>query len=312
MNISFRQLRLFLALADTGSVSAAARRMHVTQPTASMHLKDMADAVGLPLYDVISRKVHLTQAGEELARTARAMVAEWESLEQRMAAIQGLARGRLRVAVVSTAKYFIPRLLGSFCDRYPEVDISLEVLNRDHVVNRLRANMDDLYVMSMPPDDLALEDDILMPNPLWLVAPASHPLAGQGGITLAQLASNRFVLRERGSGTRMATDRTFQQQGFEPTNRLELGSNEAIRESVASKLGVAVLSSHALSSDHRDAHGSSDASSPADPRIVRLDVVGFPIQSQWHLVWPKGKQLSPLAGVFRAHVLAQMRGSEKD
>jgi DNA-binding transcriptional LysR family regulator len=300
MNISFRQLRLFLALADTGSVSAAARRMHVTQPTASMHLKDMADAVGLPLYDVISRKVHLTQAGEELARTARTMVDEWESLEQRMAAIQGLARGRLRVAVVSTAKYFIPGLLGSFCDRYPEVDISLEVLNRDHVVNRLRANMDDLYVMSMPPDDLALEDDILMPNPLWLVAPASHPLAGQGGITLAQLAGSRFVLRERGSGTRMATDRTFRQQGFEPNSWLELGSNEAIRESVASKLGVAVLSSHALSSGH------------SDPRIVRLDVAGFPIQSQWHLVWPKGRQLSPLAGVFRAHVLAQMRGTATD
>lgn len=310
MNISFRQLRLFLALAETGSVGGAARRMHVTQPTASMQLKDMADAVGLPLYDVISRKVHLTQAGEELARTARTMADEWEGFGQRVAAIQGLARGRLRVAVVSTAKYFIPGLLGSFCDRYPEVDISLEVLNRDHVVNRLRANQDDLYVMSMPPDDLALEDDILMPNPLWLVAPAAHPLAGQAGIALAQLASSRFVLRERGSGTRMATDRTFKQQGFEPARWLELGSNEAIRESVASKLGVAVLSSHALRADHTDAHLTDAAVAhftPADARIVRLDVLGFPIQSQWHLVWPKGRQLSPLAGVFRAHVLAQMR-----
>jgi DNA-binding transcriptional LysR family regulator len=296
MNVTFRQLKLFLALADTGSVSAAAQRMHVTQPTASMQLKDVADAVGLPLYDVISRKVHLTEAGEELARTARAMLDQWEAFEQRMAAIQGMARGRLRVAVVSTAKYFIPGLLGSFCDRHPEVDISLEVLNRDQVVTRLRANMDDLYVMSQPPDDLALEDDILMPNPLCLVAPASHPLAGQSGVTLAHLAGSRFVLRERGSGTRMATDRTFKQHGFAPANWLELGSNEAIRESVASKLGVAVLSSHAL------------GSGAADPRVVVLDVVGFPIQSQWHLVWPRGKQLSPLAGVFRAHVLARMQG----
>ncbi len=296
MNVTFRQLKLFLALADTGSVSAAAQRMHVTQPTASMQLKDVADAVGLPLYDVISRKVHLTEAGEELARTARTMLDQWEAFEQRMAAIQGMARGRLRVAVVSTAKYFIPGLLGSFCDSHPEVDISLEVLNRDQVVTRLRANMDDLYVMSQPPDDLALEDDILMPNPLCLVAPASHPLAGQSGVTLEQLAGSRFVLRERGSGTRMATDRTFKQHGFAPANWLELGSNEAIRESVASKLGVAVLSSHAL------------GSSAADARVVVLDVVGFPIQSQWHLVWPRGKQLSPLAGVFRAHVLARMQG----
>ena len=296
MNVTFRQLKLFMALADTGSVSAAAQRMHVTQPTASMQLKDVADAVGLPLYDVISRKVHLTEAGEELARTARTMLDQWEAFEQRMAAFQGMARGRLRVAVVSTAKYFIPGLLGSFCDSHPEVDISLEVLNRDQVVTRLRANMDDLYVMSQPPDDMALEDDILMPNPLYLVAPASHPLAGQAAITLAQLASSRFVLRERGSGTRMATDRTFKQHGFAPANWLELGSNEAIRESVASKLGVAVLSSHALSS------GTADA------RIAVLDVEGFPIQSQWHLVWLKGKQLSPLAGVFRAHVLARMQG----
>lgn len=296
MNVTFKQLKLFLALADTGSVSAAAQRMHVTQPTASMQLKDVTDAVGLPLYDVISRKVHLTEAGEELARTARTMLDQWEAFEQHMAAIQGMARGRLRVAVVSTAKYFIPSLLGSFCDSHPEVDISLEVLNRDQVVTRLRANMDDLYVMSQPPDDLALEDDILMPNPLCLVAPASHPLAGQTAITLSQLASSRFVLRERGSGTRMATDRTFKQHGFAPANWLELGSNEAIRESVASKLGVAVLSSHAL------------GGGGADARLVTLDVVGFPIQSQWHLVWPKGKQLSPLAGVFRAHVLARMQG----
>lgn len=296
MNITFRQLKLFMALADTGSVGAAAQRMHVTQPTASMQLKDVADAVGLPLYDVISRKVHLTEAGEELACTARAMLDQWESFEQRMAAIQGLARGRLRVAVVSTAKYFIPGLLGSFCDSHPEVDISLEVLNRDQVVSRLRANMDDLYVMSQPPADLALEDDILMPNPLHLVASTTHPLAGQAGVTLAQLATSRFVLRERGSGTRMATDRMFKQQGFTPVNWLELGSNEAIRESVASKLGVAVLSSHAL------------GSGAADRRIAVLDVVGFPIQSQWHLVWLKGKQLSPLAGVFRAHVLARMQG----
>ena len=296
MNVTFRQLKLFLALADTGSVSAAAQRMHVTQPTASMQLKDVADAVGLPLYDVISRKVHLTEAGEELARTARTMLDQWEAFEQRMAAFQGMARGRLRVAVVSTAKYFIPGLLGSFCDSHPEVDISLEVLNRDQVVTRLRANMDDLYVMSQPPDDMALEDDILMPNPLHLVAPASHPLAGHAAITLTQLASSRFVLRERGSGTRMATDRTFKQHGFAPANWLELGSNEAIRESVASKLGVAVLSSHALDS------GTADA------RIAVLDVEGFPIQSQWHLVWLKGKQLSPLAGVFRAHVLARMQG----
>lgn len=295
MNVSTRQLQLFLALADTGSVSAAARRMHVTQPTASMQLKEVAESVGMPLYEVISRKVHLTEAGEDLARTARAMSDTWDAFEQRMAARKGMTRGRLRVAVVSTAKYFIPRLLGGFCERYPEIDISLEVLNRDHVVSRLRANLDDLYVMSQPPADLMLEDDILMPNPLVLIAPAAHPLAGLVHLTLAQLQDQRFILRERGSGTRMATDACFAQAGFAPAKVLELGSNEAIKESVAAKLGVAVVSMHALA-----------AFSP-DPQVSVLNVQGFPIPSQWHLVWPRGKQLTPIATVFRQHLLAHVQ-----
>ena len=295
MNVSTRQLQLFLALADTGSVSAAARRMHVTQPTASMQLKEVAESVGMPLYEVISRKVHLTEAGEDLARTARTMSDTWDAFEQRMAARKGMTRGRLRVAVVSTAKYFIPRLLGGFCERYPEIDISLEVLNRDHVVSRLRANLDDLYVMSQPPADLMLEDDILMPNPLVLIAPATHPLAGQLHMALAQLQDQRFILRERGSGTRMATDACFAQAGFAPAKVLELGSNEAIKESVAAKLGVAVVSMHALA-----------AFSP-DPQVAVLDVQGFPIPSQWHLVWPRGKQLTPIATVFRQHLLAHVQ-----
>jgi DNA-binding transcriptional LysR family regulator len=132
MNVTFRQLRLFLALAETGSVSGAARVMHVTQPTASMQLREVTQALGLPLYEVISRRVHLTEAGIELARTARTMVGEWESLIQKVDGLKGLTRGRLRLAVVSTAQYFIPRLLGKFCASHPDVDVALQVLNRSH------------------------------------------------------------------------------------------------------------------------------------------------------------------------------------
>lgn len=299
MHATFRQLRLFLALAETGSVSGAARATHVTQPTASMQLRELTESIGMPLYEVISRRVHLTDAGRDLARTARAIADAWEGFEQRVAATRGLARGRLKVAVVSTAKHFVPRLLGSFCERHPGIDISLEVLNRDHVVARLRENLDDLYVMSMPPTDVALEDRILMPNPLVVVAPANHPLAKRGRIPLRALAEARFVLRERGSGTRMATDAHFRSHGFEPRQRLELGSNEAIKESVAGNLGVAVLSRHAIGPADSDA-------------IAVLDVAGFPIRSQWHLVWLKGKQLSPIAEVFREHLEAEAKRWMKD
>ncbi|HEY9207980.1 LysR family transcriptional regulator [Acidovorax soli] len=294
MNITFRQLRLFLALAETGSVSAAARRMHVTQPTASMQLREVTQAVGMPLYEVVSRRVHLTEAGQVLARTARAIAGEWDAFEQRVAGAKGLTSGRLKVAVVSTAKYFIPRLLGSFCKLHPQIDISLEILNRDHVITRLRSNLDDLYVMSMPPADLPLEDQILMPNPLVVIAAATHPLALRKRVTLAQLQGERFILREKGSGTRMATDAHLRQRGFTPTAVLELGSNEAIKESVEGQLGVSILSRHALGAHHAG--------------LAVLPVQGFPIRSQWHLVWPRGKQLSPIAQVFQGHLLSEAIG----
>ena len=293
MNVTFRQLRLFLALAETGSVSGAARAMHVTQPTASMQLREISEAVGLPLYEVVARRVHLTEAGVELARTARLMAAEWEAFGQRIDGLKGLTRGRLKVAVVSTAKYFIPRLLGKFCTQHPDIDISLEVLNRDGVVGRLRENLDDLYIMSRPPDDIDLEDDVFLPNPLVLIASPSHPLARRRGLQLPALRGTRFILREQGSGTRLATDAHFRKQRFTPTQRLELGSNEAVREAVAGELGVAVISVHAL------------AERPASQGVVILDVQGFPIQSQWHIVYPRGKRLSPIAQVFRQHLVDQ-------
>jgi LysR family transcriptional regulator, low CO2-responsive transcriptional regulator len=256
--------------------------------------------VGLPLYEVIARRVHLTDAGRELAATIRVMADQWDAYEQRVAAQKGLTRGRLRVAVVSTAKYFIPRLLGQFCERYPNIDLSLEVLNRDHVVARLRANQDDLYVMSRPPSDLALVDEILMPNPLVVIAPPGHRLAGHAPVPLSDLKNERFVLRERGSGTRMYTEQAFSAANFVPDTVLELGSNEAIRESVAGHLGVAVLSRHAL------------AGSVAQGLVVELDVSGFPVESMWHLVWPQGRQLSPVATVFREHLKRELVGPATD
>lgn len=286
MNVTFRQLRLFLALAETGSVSKAAAATHVTQPTASAQLKEMTEAVGLPLHEVISRRVHLTDAGRQLAHTARAMLAEWEGFEQQVDQMKGLSRGRLRVAAVSTAKYFIPRLIGSFCGLHPAIDVSLEVLNRDGVVARLRDNRDDIYIMSMPPE-LDLEDEVFMENPLVVIAARGAKLGRS--LSLAQLKDQRFILREPGSGTRMATDRHFAKRRFRPDVRLELGSNEAIREAVAGGLGLGVISRHALQVGK-------------DIRV--LDVEGFPISSRWHVVHPRAKHLSPIAAAFRAHLLA--------
>jgi LysR family transcriptional regulator, low CO2-responsive transcriptional regulator len=296
MNITFRQLRLFLALAETGSVSAAARMVHVTQPTASMGLKEITDAVGVPLYEVVARKVHLTAMGQELAKTARAISTEWESFEQEVHGVKGLTQGKLKVAVVSTAKYFIPRILGSFCAKYPQIDISLEVLNRDGVVKRLEENLDDLYIMSQPPLHLDIEDEVFMPNPLLLVASKEHVLAKKKTVDLVSLKDEKFIFREKGSGTRMATDAHFKRLKFKPNIRLELGSNEAIKQATIGGLGMAVLSKHAL----------GDKSDQEEVAILKCKE--FPIESSWHIVSPKGKRLSPIATIFKKHLSQQAKG----
>ena len=295
MNITFRQLRLFLALEHTESVTKAARMMHITQPTASMQLKEMTENIGSPLFEVISKKIHLTALGKEFAKTAREMTDRWETFEQHATQTKGLTKGRLRVAVVSTAKYFIPKLLGSFCSKYPEVDISLEILNRDGVIKRVKDNSDDLYVMSRPPIHIDLEDQILMPNPLCMIAYKDHPLASKKNLRLQDLKHERFILRELGSGTRMSVDIHFKQKKFTPSLLLELGNNEAIKKAVASRLGVAVISIHAL--DQFD----------YENEISVLKLQDFPINSQWHLVYLRGKQLSPIAKAFHEHVLSESK-----
>jgi DNA-binding transcriptional LysR family regulator len=295
MHLTFRQLRLFQALADKGSVSAAAKAMHVTQPTASMQLKEMSSAIGLPLYEVIGKKIFLTETGLSLASTAREIGQAWESFEQRVDATKGFTQGRLKISVVSTAKYFMPKLIGSFCKRYPAIDVSLEILNRDGVLDRLRNNRDDLYIMSMPPKDIALIDEIMMPNPIVMIAAANDPLVKQKSVSLADLSKHRFILREKGSGTRMAADAQFTTSKFFPNIRLELGSNEAIKEAVAGGLGIGVISQHALHG-HQKEHGASV-----------IQVSGFPLRSSWHLVHLAAKNLSPIALAFKHQILSDKK-----
>jgi len=284
---------LFLALADSGSVSAAAKAMHVTQPTASMQLKEVTQSVGAPLFEFVGKKFYLTDLGKELAATARSVAQTWDTFEQNVDAVKGLSSGKLKVAVVSTAKYFMPRLIGSFCKQHPQIDISLEILNRDGVVQRLRENLDDLYIMSMPPLDMDLSDEVFMANPIVVIAATSDALSKAKRVTLDALTQRRFIFREKGSGTRMAADHYFRKKRFKPDIRLELGSNEAIKESVAGGLGIGVVSRHALHGLNKE-HGVS---------VIELD--GFPLPSAWHIVHPSSKRLSPLALAFKKHLRQQ-------
>ncbi|MEY3392041.1 MAG: HTH-type transcriptional activator CmpR [Verrucomicrobiota bacterium] len=294
MNVTFRQLQLFRSLVSTGSISGAAKEAGITQPTASVHLKELTEAVGMPLYEVIGRKVFLTEAGRSLASAAQGVQAEWESFEQNIQTLKGGESGMLRVSMVNTAQYFAPRILGSFCSARPGVEASMELLNRDGVIERLRLNQDDLYIMSRPPTDLALTCTAFMPNPLVVVAPRDHPLARRNPVRPEELAGFRFLARERGSGTRLAADDFFRQRRCALDVRFELGSNEAILEAVAGGMGLAIVSAHAL---REGAHAG----------LVTLDVDGFPLLSNWQIVHPSGRKLSPLAAAFRTHLIAEAR-----
>jgi hypothetical protein len=298
MNGTFRQLRLFLALVDEGSISRAARRCHVTQPTASMQLKDLSLSIGLPLYEVIGKKIHLTDVGLELAKTARAMLGEWSAFAQTVDHAKGLSRGKLRVAVVSTAKYFIPRMLGAFCQTHRDIDIVFDVLNRSGVIELLRANQLDLAIMSVPPSDLDVETEVFLDNPLIAIAPATHALARKKTVRLTDFTKEPVILREEGSGTRMVADRFFKSRDQKPRVRLSLGSNEAIKQAVAGGLGCAVISQHALTGDG------------AEEGLVTLPVEGFPIPSQWFIVHRRGKKLSPVASVFRDYVRSAVKDKQ--
>jgi DNA-binding transcriptional LysR family regulator len=261
-----------------------------------MQLKEISASLGLPLYEVIGRKVFLTEVGKALAVTAREITQSLASFEQLAFATKGITKGHLRIAVVSTAKYFMPRLIGSFCKRYPLIDVSLEILNRDGVLGRLRQNTDDLYIMSMPPDDVALMDEVLMPNPIVVIAASSDVLAKQSKVSLSDLKDRRFILREMGSGTRMAADQYFRKKKFRADIRLELGSNEAVKESVAGGLGIGVISQYALHG-HQKEHGV---------RVIQVD--DFPLKSSWHLVHLAAKNLSPIALAFKDHVIQEING----
>jgi DNA-binding transcriptional LysR family regulator len=286
MHFTWNQLRIFEAVARHLSFTRAAEELHVVQPTVSAQVKLLTEAVGMPLFEQIGKKVHLTAAGSELQRTCRDLFDIWRRFEMSISDLRGLKKGVLRLAVVTTAKYFVPRVLGPFCRRYPDIDVALEIVNRDTVVERLAANLDDLYIMGVPPAELDIEAQPFLENPLVLIAAHDHPVARARHATLRDLAHDRFIVREQGSGTRITAEDFFRRHRFRPKRTMQLGNNEAVKWAVAGGLGVAVISRHALMLE------------PMQDRLAILRVEGFPINGSWSVVYPSGKKLSVIAKTF--------------
>ena len=301
MKFTPHQLRIFECVARRLSFTRAAEELSLAQPTVSAQLKQLADEIGMPLFDQAGRSISLTDAGKELYATTQAMFEAWRQFEMRIAELRGLKRGQLRLAVATTAKYLIPDLLGGFCAQYPDIDIKLEIANREVLIERLKQRKDDIYIMVQPPEGDEFERVPFLENELVVVAQAGHALARSRAIPLARVARERFILREAGSGTRIELERFLRERGVTPNVRMELGSNEAIKHAVAAGLGVSVLSALTLHVD------------PMLDHLAVLDVQGFPLKSEWFVVFPAQRRLSVVAQAFSDHLRAasaKLRASE--
>lgn len=290
---TLHQLRVFEAVARHGSFTRAAEELSITQPTVSTQIKHLSKIIGLPLFEQIGKQLFLTDVGRELLDTCSIVFEQLSNFEMTVADLQGKKRGKLRLAAVTTAKYFIPRILGSFCQQYPNVDVSLQVTNHQKLVQRILDNRDDLYILSQPPEDLDLVAQPFLDNPLVVVAPKTHPLAQKSRVPIKALNGEAFIMRESGSGTRRAVQQLFDRHRISVDVRLELGSNEAIKQSVIGGLGISVLSMHCLLPDL------------AMGELSVLNVDEFPISCRWYAIHLSGKQLSVVSQAFLQHLLAE-------
>ena len=295
MNITFRQLQIFAAVARNLSFTRASEELHLTQPAVSMQIKQLEQSVGLPLFEQLGKKIYLTDAGQELSRYASAITTQLDELKQVVDEMKGLQRGRLTIAVASTANYFAPRLLATFCKQHGDVAVSLDVTNREQLLKGLVENRTDLVIMGQPPEDMDLVAERFLENPLVVIAPPDHPLAKKKNIPLERLLQEIFLVREQGSGTRSAVERFFAANQLALSTPMEMSSNEAIKQGVEAGLGLGIVSMHTL------------AMELALKRLVMLDVVKFPVMRNWYIVHRSGKRLSLVAQGFQTFVKEQSR-----
>lgn len=290
---TLHQLRVFEAVARHSSFTRAAEELFLTQPSVSMQVKQLSKSVGMPLFEQVGKRLYLTPAGEHLLGTCRDIFDRLAQFEMTVADLQGLKQGQLKLSVITTAKYVIPRLLGPFCQRYPGIDVSLNVTNHEGLQERLNDNQDDLYILSQPPSTPDVTCHPFLDNPLVVLASVNHPLASETNIPLDRLNGEPFIMREPGSGTRQAVQKLFDDRGIAVKVRLDLGSNEAIKQGIVGGLGISVLSRHVLALE-----GWRN-------KLTILDVEGFPIPRQWYAIHPSSKQQSVVAEAFLEYLLTE-------
>ncbi len=272
----------------------------MTQPAVSMQVKQLEESIGLPLFEQIGKKIFRTKAGEIMLGHALTIQEHLSVAKREMDELRGVDLGHLNVGVVSTVNYFAAKMLAAFARRYPKVELRLDVTNRETLLQKLEANEPDLVLMGQPPIGLDVVASDFMDNPLFLVAAPDHPLAQSRQLSLESLTTETFVIREPGSGTRLAMERFFSDHNFSPHSTVEMTGNEVIKQALEVGLGLSVLSAHTVELEL------------SAGRLVCLDVIGMPIVRRWYVAHRSGKRLTPTAQSFKQFVLDEGKRSISD
>lgn len=286
MNFTLHQLQVFGAVARNLSMTKTAKELNMTQPAVSIQIKQLQDALGIPLLEVIGRKIYLTEAGRHLHKMQQSINNEIESFYATISQLKGGLEGTLTISAASTAKYFLPYLLGEFQQRYPNIQISLKVTNRDEVLGHLKENEYDLAILTQVPDDRSIDVIPFLDNPLVMCSSPNHPLADQSDITIQQLKNEPFIFREPGSGTRIVMERFLAKHNISSKPIMELGTNEAVKQAIMGGIGISLISKLSLENEFKL------------NKIAILDVKKTPIQTRWHALSRKAKNLSPVSQNF--------------
>ena len=292
-HLTIRQLEVLAAVGREGSVTAAAESLHLTQPAVSMQLRQLEAQLELALFETVGRRLQITEPGKELVRLATELLARLDDLEQTARSLRGVGHGRVRLGVVSTAKYFAPRLLAQFVKLHPGLEFRLTIHNRAEIIDQLQSYSIDLGIMGQPPEGMPLEGTPFAPNPLVAVAAPSHPLSLRRGLRPEDLANEPFIVREPGSGTRSAMDRYLADHDVKVRHVMEADSNETIKQAVMAGIGLGFLSLHTIRPEL------------AAGRLAALDVFGLPLRRQWYVVHSRQRRLTPAAEEFQQYLLRE-------
>jgi LysR family transcriptional regulator for metE and metH len=281
--LTLKQMRGFTAVVNSGSVSAAARELHLTPPAVSLQLRDLEKAIGIPLLERSESGMVVTLAGQELFELSKSIQDSLTRFGEVIGDLKGVDHGVVAVGVVSTARYFAPTVLAEFIKIYPQVKIQLLVGNRETTMEKLESMELDFAITGLPPDHFGVKKEFISKHPQIIIAPPGHRLAKKHRIALSELQDETFLLREPGSGTRSITDKLFARNRNLPGSGLEFGSNETIKQAVMAGLGIAVISAHTVAAELKE------------KRLVALDVKGLPINRKWFVVKHANKRFLPSA-----------------